>query len=65
MRLQYTKYGLLLGYGLAYHGTTAAPPIDGSDSLNSKAGGSAAQEVNPETFLGACPEYGQYASHQQ
>lgn len=56
MRLSCVNKWLLLGLGFAVLQGSAAPPAEDIDL---------AQDINPETFVGACPEYAQYASHKQ
>jgi hypothetical protein len=65
MRWSCTTHWLLLGYGFAFlKGSSAAPP-DETDGPRLNTADGTTQNVDPETFLGACPEYGQYASHKQ
>lgn len=62
MRLSCRKHWLLLGRGFAFlHGSAA----DETDIQWLGAAGGIGQNTDPQTFLGACPEYGHYASHKQ
>jgi len=65
MRLPCIKHWLLLGSGSIFLRGSAARPADETDAARPQAADGIAKIVNPETFLGACPEYEQYASHKQ
>jgi hypothetical protein len=67
MRLPRITRWLLLGLGFVFLEGRATPPAEESGSPRPEAGGGGGvgQNINPETFLGACPEYAQYASHKQ
>lgn len=55
------KHWLLFGFSFTIDGAAAAK--DEGDVPRLKVGDGVGQNTNSETFLGACPEYGQYASH--
>lgn len=57
------KHWLLFGFSFTIDGAAAAK--DEGDVPRLKVGDGVGQNTNSETFLGACPEYGQYASHKQ
>ncbi|KAF7506783.1 hypothetical protein GJ744_011395 [Endocarpon pusillum] len=63
MRLSCVNNWLLLGLGFAILEGSAAPPAEDIDLAQPGPTHDAPQDINPETFVGACPEYAQYASH--
>jgi hypothetical protein len=66
MRLASITRWLLLGFGFVFlEGKAATPSAEESGIPRPEAGGNAGQNINPDTFLGACPDYAQYASHKQ
>ncbi len=65
MRVPCINSWLLLCSGFAILRGIAAPPAEDTDLLHPGAADGVAEDINPETFLGACPEYAQYASHMQ
>ncbi len=65
MRLPCVNNWLLLGLCLAVLQGSAAPPAEDTDLSHSGSADGVSQDIDPDTFLGACPEYAQYASHMQ
>jgi hypothetical protein len=65
MRLPCITSWLLLGFGFVFLGGRAAPPAEESGIPRPEATAGIGQNISPDTFLGACPEYAQYANHKQ
>ena len=65
MRLPCMVHWLLVGFGFTILRASAASPVDETEYQRLSSEQSIASDVDPETFLGACPEYAQYASHKQ
>lgn len=65
MRLPFITRWLLLGLSFAFLEGKATPTAEESSIPRPEAGGNVGQNINPDTFLGACPEYAQYSSYKQ